>query len=114
MFRSEYYRQMRALANSVRAKYDIETSTFGLSRMRLIYRTEGIRIDMQQLSGRKIRAAYFCDDGDPSVLLSRGLPKIPRLFSLGHELKHHYCDRQNIEQGKIQCGDYNAHEMIEI
>jgi len=32
---------------------------------------------------------------------------------LVHELKHHYVDQKAIEDGKIKCGDYNAHEVIE-
>ncbi len=93
--------------------HDVETGKSGLSAIRVIYRAEGIRIDKRKLTGRKIRAAYFCDGGDASVLLNGDLPKIPRLFSLGHELKHHLCDRQALNDGRIQCGDCNAHEMIE-
>jgi Zn-dependent peptidase ImmA (M78 family) len=114
MYRSEYYKKLKDLAGEVRETYCVQTDRFGLAEMRRIYRAEGIRIDMRTLTGRKIRAAYFCDSDDPCVLLRRNMPPIPRLFSLGHELKHHYCDRQAINTGKFQCGDYNAHEMIEI
>ena len=68
---------------------------------------------MWKLSPR-IRAVYMCDDGDPSVLVSKALPKEPRLFAMVHELKHHYCDRATIARGGLKCGDYNANQVIEI
>jgi Zn-dependent peptidase ImmA (M78 family) len=80
--------------------------------MRRIYRSEGIAIDQQPL-GYRIRAAYYCEDNDSSVLLNSKLPKEPKLFTLAHELKHHYLDREQIEKGEIRCGNYNSHELIE-
>ena len=53
------------------------------------------------------------DDGDPSVLVNRSLPKEPRLFAMVHKLKHHYCDQKLLKNGQIRCGDYNANELIE-
>lgn len=114
MNRSQYYEQMRALALSKRAEHSVNTATLNLTFMRGIYRSERIRIDRWDIKGRKIRAAYFCEDDDNSVLLNDNLPREPKLFSLAHELKHHYVDRGVIQNGKIQCGDYNAHEAIEI
>lgn len=81
--------------------------------MRRIYRDAGIAIDQQPLKGYRIRAAYYCDDGDCSVLLNSKLPREPKLFALAHELKHHYLDRTTIENGEIRCGSYNAYELIE-
>lgn len=63
---------------------------------------------------RKIRAAYFCDGDDCSVLLNKNLPREPKIFSLVHELKHHFIDRDLIENGEVKCGDYNANKEIEI
>jgi Zn-dependent peptidase ImmA (M78 family) len=81
--------------------------------MQRIYKAEGIRIDRWEIKGKKLRAAYFCDDGDCSVLVNKNLPREPKLFSLAHELKHHYEDQKLIAGGKIECGDYNANELIE-
>ncbi len=113
MGRGDYYNAMKLLAAEKRDHYSVETSTFGLRAVRQIYKAEGIAIDMWNLSAR-IRAVYMCDDGECSVLVSRSLPKEPRLFALVHELKHHYCDRASISSGRIQCGDYNANEVLEI
>ena len=114
MSRWDYYEQMRDLALAKRAVHKVETASLNLSFMRGIYRAEGIRIDRWDTKGRKIRAAYFCDSDDLSVLLNKNLPREPALFSLAHELKHHYADRGIIQGGQIRCGDYNANEATEI
>lgn len=113
MTRSQYYQQMRQLALAKRAEHGIETSKLNLTVVRKVYKEEGIRIDNWELKGRKIKAAYFSDEIDCSVLVNKNLPRVPRLFALIHELKHHYCDRLSIQEGKIQCGDYNANELVE-
>ena len=113
MYRSQYYESMKALADEKRAAYGVETQSLGLQAVRGIYKNEGIVVDLWELPAR-IRGAYMCDDGDPSVLINKNLPKEPRLFAMVHELKHHYCDQTAIKNGKLQCGDYNANEVIEI
>lgn len=110
--RSQYYAAMKLLAAEKRQAYAIETEGFGLRKMREIYKSEGIRIDLWDAS-RRIRAIYMCEGGDPSVLVNRGLPDVPRLFAMAHELKHHYCDQNALAGGRIRCGDYNANELIE-
>lgn len=114
MNRWMYYQQMRKLALAKRAEHKVKTDLLNLAFMRGIYRAEEIRIDRWDTQGWKIRAAYFCDHDDLSVLLNKNLPREPRLFSLAHELKHHYVDRSIIQGGQIRCGDYNANEAIEI
>jgi hypothetical protein len=61
--RADYYRQMRALAVEVRSKYDFATPRVLRSDMRRIYREEGIRIDLWPYKMKKLRGAYFNDDG---------------------------------------------------
>jgi len=112
--RSAYYQKMRTLALSKRAKYGIETCTLNIPVVQRIYKEEGIVIDRRDIKRRRIRAAYFCEDDDYSVLLNKNLPRIPKLFALVHELKHHYEDRLIIQSGEIRCGDYNKNEFIEI
>ena len=112
MTRSEYYASMKALAQEKRKKYGIATSKITLPVIKKIYKKEGVKIDYRKLPA-KIRAAYFCDGDDCSVLVNRRLPREPKLFSMVHELKHHFLDREAIENGEIKCGDYNANEVIE-
>ncbi len=113
MTRNDYYQEMRQLALIKRAQYRVETTTLNLTVIRNIYKQEGIRIDNWELKGRKIKAMYFCDEVDCSVLVNKKLPRIPRLFALVHELKHHFADREKILDGQIKCGDYNSNELIE-
>ena len=113
MTRSEYYRTCLQLAHEKRVQYSIQTDALDLNVIRAIYRSEGITIDQRPLKGYRIKAAYYCENGDCSVLVNSKLPREPKLFALTHELKHHYLDRQSIAEGEIQCGDYNAHEVIE-
>jgi Zn-dependent peptidase ImmA (M78 family) len=112
VYRTEYYEAMKRLAAEKRELYSITTDKLGLQRIRAVYKAEGIVIDLWNASAR-IRAVYMCDGGDPSVLVNRNLPKIPKLFAMAHELKHHYCDQGALQNGELRCGDYNANEVIE-
>ena len=112
MRRADYYEAMKLLAAQKRRQYAVVTDSLGLQKVRAIYKSEGITIDLWKTSGR-IRAVYMCDNNDPSVLVNRTLPKEPRLFAMVHELKHHYCDQSVLKNGEIRCGDYNANELIE-
>jgi Zn-dependent peptidase ImmA (M78 family) len=111
MSRRAYYEELQQLARAKRAKYGVHTSSFGLQKVRAIYKEEGIRIDHWPLP-RKVKALYMCD-GDCSVALQKSLPYEPKLFALVHELKHHYKDRPALGAGVIHCGDYDANELIE-
>lgn len=113
MSRSAFYQQMRELAREKRAQYGVQSDALNLTKVRGIYKTEGIRIDSWETNGRKLKAAYFCDEDGISVMVNKNLPKVPRLFALVHELKHHYTDQESIKDGVIKCGDYNANEMGE-
>ncbi len=109
----ENYENLKLLAREKRAEHGIVTSKITIPVIKKIYKSEGIKVDYWEVS-RKIRAAYFCDGDDCSVLLNKNLPQEPKIFSLVHELKHHFIDRSIIENGEIECGDYNANKEIEI
>lgn len=94
MSTNEYYRSLEMLAILKRQEHNIQDKCrMSLSLMRKVYRQEGIKIDTAPKRLKKVRAAYFCADGDYSVFISPSLPPEPKLFSLGHELKHHYVDQ---------------------
>ena len=112
--RTAYYQDMRNLALAKRVQYGVDTASLGLRVVRRIYKTEGIKIDSWNIKGQTLRAAYFCENDDYSVLVNKNLPRQPKLFSLVHELKHHYVDQEKIKDGRIKCGDYNANQVIEI
>jgi len=113
MISTPNYESLKRLAREKRAKYGVTTEALNLVVVRKIYSEEEIRIDNWKFP-RTIRAAYMSDDSDPSVAINKTLPREPRLFSLIHELKHHYVDRLTIENGQIRCGDYNENQVIEI
>jgi Zn-dependent peptidase ImmA (M78 family) len=113
MTRHEYYQNLRKLAQAKRIEYGVTTSTLNLTLIRKIFKSEGVKIDSWDLKGRNIKAAYFCDNEDASILVNKNLPPIPKLFALVHELKHHLEDQDSIRGGELQCGDYNANELIE-
>lgn len=104
MSRTQYYQQMKRLAHEVRERYSITTSEVSLTTVRAIYRAEGIRVDYWPHKLRKVRAAYFSEDGEPHVLVNAGIkPKEPRIFALCHELKHHYADQELAKGGALWC-----------
>lgn len=114
MSRAGFYQEMRQLARNKRTQYAIQSDALNLTKVREIYKKEGIRIDSWETKGRKLKAAYFCDEEDGiSVLINKDLPAVPRLFALVHELKHHYVDQGSIKKGVFKCGDYNANELGE-
>jgi Zn-dependent peptidase ImmA (M78 family) len=111
MGRAEYYRQMRLLAIKVRENYGLTTPRVLRSDMRRIYRDQGIRIDLWPYKMKKLRGAYFNDDDGPSVMLAKSLPQDPMVFTMGHELKHHLVDRDQIV---ALCDSSNQSAEIEI
>jgi len=70
---------------------------------------------------KRLRGAYFSDESGPTVMLARGLPQDPMVFTMGHELKHHlvdaglslsYCDSSN-QSNPIEIGaEIFAAELI--
>jgi Zn-dependent peptidase ImmA (M78 family) len=113
MTRDEYFEGLKALAREKRTHHAVKTTSFGLREIRQIYKREGIKIDPWPLPS-KVKAMYMCANGDYSVAVQRKLPDEPKLFALVHELKHHYVDQEQIENGVVLCGDYNQNELIEI
>lgn len=116
--RSQYYAELRALANEKRQFHRVVTAKLGLREMRGIYRAEGIKIDYWPYKLKKVRAAYLDVDGMPHVLMNRAIkPVEPKLFSLAHELKHHYADRELARSAPLGCQElasYKSAPVVEI
>lgn len=108
---SPYYEDLKALARDVRANYDLCTPRVLKSDIRRIYRDQGIRIDLWPHKLKQLRGAYFNDDFGPSVLIAKGLPDEPKIFTLAHELKHHLTDSGSI---LAYCDPSNENRTIEI
>src|SRR5947209_10023551 len=94
MNRHEYYEQMKDLARRIRTDNGLDSPRVLRSHLRAIYRSHGIAIDLWPAKFRKLRGAYFNDDAGPTVMLARGLPEDPMVFTMAHELKHHLVDSE--------------------
>jgi hypothetical protein len=111
MRRTEYYEQLKGLARTTRARFGLTTPRVLRSDLRRIYREEGIRIDLWPHKFKELRGAYFNDDFGATVMLAKGLPEDPMVFTMGHELKHHLVDS---EMSLSYCDSSNQMEPIEI
>jgi Zn-dependent peptidase ImmA (M78 family) len=102
---------MRLLAAQIRDQYGLQTPRVLKSDLRRIYKDQGIQIDLWPYKLKKLRGAYFFDEDGASIMLAKGLPDDPTIFTMGHELKHHLVDR-----GKIVslCDPSNQSTEIEI
>jgi Zn-dependent peptidase ImmA (M78 family) len=110
--RTEYYEGLKKLARDVRQQYGLRTPRVMRSDLRRIYRTEGISVDLWPHKLKNLRGAYFFDDLGATVMLAKGIPPEPMIFTMAHELKHHYVDR---ELGVSYCDTTQADtEPIEI
>jgi len=111
VLRSEYYDQLKTLAREVRARFGLTTPRVLRSDIRRIYRAEGIRTDLWPYKFKSLRGAYFIDELGPTVVLAKGLPQDPMVFTMAHELKHHLVDRALIVS---YCDASNQSDAIEI
>lgn len=110
----ERYTEARDLAQRKRIELGIKTEEINIPLLKKICKKEGIKVDMAEKIGTRIRAAYFFDEDGASILLKKNMPREPKLFALAHELKHHFLDREAIADGKMRCGAYNENKEIEI
>jgi hypothetical protein len=121
MSRTEYYNELKELARSIRSEFGLITPRVMRSDLRRIYRDREIKIDLWPQKFRTLRGAYFNDENGATVMLAKGLPEDPMVFTMAHELKHHlrdagisvsYCDPSN-EREPIEIGaEVFAAELI--
>lgn len=106
------YSIVKQLALEKRHQYGIVTGQTGLSIIRKIYKAEGI--DIYYRDGmRNLRAAYLSEGGDPAVVLNTKLPNEARIFSLVHELKHHYLDKTELDVASYCLRKYGEEPLVE-
>lgn len=78
----------------MRRTFGLASPRVRLSDLRRIYKAQNIKIDLWRRKLKGLRGAYFCDESGASVMIDAKLPPEPRIFTMGHELKHHLFDRQ--------------------
>lgn len=91
---AQAYSQAIDLAHQVRNEYGISGPCLKLSQLRAIYKDKGISLTYWQHKMKKLRGAYMNDDLGASVMVYKGLPNDPKIFTLAHELKHHLLDSE--------------------
>jgi Zn-dependent peptidase ImmA (M78 family) len=109
MTRFAYYEEMKQRAREVRAEFGFTTPHVQLSDLRQVYKKYRVRIDLREGKFRNLRGAYFLDEGGASVMIAKKLPKEQRIFTMGHELKHHLVDAE-----ETRCMNLNANDEVEI
>lgn len=105
-----YYEDLKQLARQVRAENNLNTVRVLPSDLRRIYYKNGIEIDLWPYRFRNLRGAFINDKLGTTVMLAK-LPQDPLVFTMAHELKHFFRDRN---LGISYCDQSNAHKILEI
>jgi hypothetical protein len=114
--RSDYYNGLKANAREVRTANGWDTLRITVTHFRTLYAAHGITLHYwppphvrRQL--RDLRGAYFLDEYGATVMVARHLPNDPKIFTLGHEFKHHLRDGTG---ERAYCAATNEHDEREI
>lgn len=97
MTRTAYYRLLKAKARKLRDSYGLTTPRVLLSDIKRIYKAEGIKIDYWKGKLKRVRGQYMVTEDGPCVMVAADLPDEQRIFTLAHELKHHFFDSNGID-----------------
>ena len=106
-----YYEDLRQLARQVRAENGLTTPRVTVNDLLRIYTRNGIVVDEWPYRFRNLRGAFINDDLGPTVMVAKGLPQDPMVFTMAHELKHFFRDR---DLGISYCDLTNLNKSIEI
>lgn len=95
-----YYEMLKARARELRQEREWTEPRIGLREIKQLCLEKGIeKIDLwppakcRTVKKRtKVRGIYAPNGGRPCVMVNRHLPKEQRVFTIGHELKHHLFD----------------------
>jgi len=106
-----YYEDLKQLARQVRKENGLNSPRVLPSDLRRIYFRNGIEIDIWPYRFRNLRGAFISDKLGTTVMLAGGLPQDPLVFTMAHELKHFFRDRN---LGISYCDQSNASRILEI
>ena len=106
-----YYEDLKLLARQVRAENGLSSPRVLPSDLRRIYAKHGIEVDEWPYRFRHLRGAFIDDQLGTTVMLAKGLPRDPLAFTMAHELKHFYRDR---DLGISYCDQSNLNRSLEI
>ena len=106
-----YYEDLKLLARQVRAENGLSSPRVLPSDLRRIYAKHGIEVDEWPYRFRNLRGAFINDELGTTVMLAKGLPRDPMVFTMAHELKHFFRDR---DLGISYCDQSNLNKSLEI
>ncbi len=107
----QYYEDLKVLARQVRAENGLSSPRVLPSDLMKIYAKHGIEVDQWPYRFRNLRGAFINDEFGTTVMLARGLPQDPMVFTMAHELKHFFRDR---DLGISYCDVSNLSKSLEI
>ncbi len=107
----QYYEDLKQLARDVRAEHRLTSPRVLPSDLMRIYDCYGIEIDQWPYRFRNLRGAFINDHIGPTVMLAKGLPQDPMVFTMAHELKHFFRDR---DLGISYCDQSNLSKSLEV
>jgi Zn-dependent peptidase ImmA (M78 family) len=76
-----------------------------------IYAQYGIVLDEWPYRFRHLRGAFINDHLGTTIMIARGLPQDPMVFTMAHELKHFFRDR---DLGISYCDQSNLNKSLEV
>jgi IrrE N-terminal-like domain len=106
-----YYEDLKQLARQVRAENGLSSPRVLPGDLTRIYSRHGITIDEWPYRFRHLRGAFINDRLGMTVMVAKGLPRDPMAFTLAHELKHFFRDR---DLGISYCDQSNLNKSLEI
>jgi Zn-dependent peptidase ImmA (M78 family) len=109
--RNAYFEDLKLLARQVRAENGLKSPRVSAGDLRRIYDRHGIVIDAWPYRLRHLRGAFISDHLGTTVMLASGLPQDPMVFTMAHELKHFFRDR---DLGISYCDQSNLSKTVEL
>lgn len=106
-----YYEDLKLLARQVRAEHGLLSPRVLPSDLMRIYAKHGISVDEWPYRFRHLRGAFINDHLGTTVMIAKGLPQDPMVFTMAHELKHFFRDR---DLGISYCDQSNLNKSLEI
>ena len=107
----KYYEDLKALARQVRAEYGLSSPRVLPGDLLRIYARYGIEFDEWPYRFRNLRGAFINDHLGMTIMIAKGLPQDPMVFTMAHELKHFFRDR---DLGISYCDQSNLNKSLEI
>jgi len=106
-----YYEDLKQLARQVRAENGLSSPRVLPNDLMRIYAKHEIIVDEWPYRFRHLRGAFINDHLGATVMLAKGLPRDPMAFTMAHELKHFFRDR---DLGISYCDQSNMNKSLEI